>query len=225
VLANLLQKGLKMSNSLSHAPEMMPAKAKLGLKPWIIVLLAAAFYFSQYVLRVLPSVIKEDLMATFTISAATLGVLGSLFYYPYVAMQMPIGIIVDKFGSRVVASITIAFCALSSIILANANSVEFLYLSRFLLGLCAAASFVCSIKLATNWFPPHMLGMVVGLIQALGMFGAGTSGPMNSITESIGWRPVCWCLVAWPDVGRALPALSHHHRHPSPKRQPGSHTG
>lgn len=162
---------------------------------WLIWGLAAFFYFAQYVLRVVPSVIEADLREIFNISAGTSGLLGGFFYYPYIAMQVPIGALVDKFGARLLLGLAAAACAISAVLFVQANSLVTLFTSRFLLGLFSAAGFVCALKLARMWLPIYMFGLVVGFTQTLGMFGAGLGGPVSNINDAYGY-PIIFNTLA-----------------------------
>ena len=68
--------------------------------PWIICGLAALFYFYEFVLRVAPSVMVNDIMGQLGINAAQFGILTACYYYAYTPMQMLVGVLIDKFGPR-----------------------------------------------------------------------------------------------------------------------------
>lgn len=187
------------SNVCGSTPYFMmntnsPAKTSIPTIAWFIWGLGAIFYFAQYLLRVVPSVINEDLMALFEMSASLSGMLGGFFYYPYVAMQIPIGTIVDKYGSKRLLAMSAFVCAISACLFAVADSIITLFVSRFLLGLFSAAAFVCALKLARSLFPASLFGLIVGITQTLGMLGAGLDGPISHINENFGYHGIFWAL-------------------------------
>ena len=160
------------------------------LTPWIIWGLAAFFFFSHYVVRVTPGIIIDDLKRTFIdTTELEIGVLGAAFYLPYVLMQMPVGYLVDKFGPRLLLTVAVFLCGISSLLFASASVFDMAIASRVLLGFCSATAFVGALKLITNWFKPSQLALVVGITQALGMAGASIgNGLAPYLVSAIGWR-------------------------------------
>src|SRR5579871_5917934 len=70
--------------------------------PWMICIIGMLFYCYNYFLRVSPSVMQTDLTQTFHITATQFGTLAAFYYYAYTPMQLPAGLIYDKFGARFV---------------------------------------------------------------------------------------------------------------------------
>ncbi len=168
---------------------MSAPKPQFSLKPWFIWGLAAFFFFAHYVVRVTPGHISEELQLAFEISKSDLGILGMSFYIPYVLMQMPIGYLVDRFGSRALLTVAVFICSLSSFIFANSEYVSTAMLSRILLGFCSATAFIGALKLITVWFDARKLALLVGITQALGMVGAAVGGHLVPIlNDEIGWE-------------------------------------
>jgi len=160
------------------------------LTPWFIWGLAAFFFFAHYVVRVTPGQITEELQATFTdTSKMDIGILGSSFYLPYILMQLPVGYLVDRFGSRLLLTFAVFICSLSSLIFANADALHIAILSRVLLGFCSATAFISALKLTTVWFEPQKLALLIGITQALGMLGAATgAGLVPYMNHALGWQ-------------------------------------
>lgn len=157
--------------------------------PWLIWGLGAALFFSEYFGRVAPSVMVPELMHDFQVTAFALGGLSAFFYYPYIAMQIPVGMIVDRYGPHRLLSSTAVLCAGGCLLFAFANTLLLAQLGRALMGFGAAFAFVGALKLATNWFPPKRFGLLAGLTQALGMLGAAVGqAPMAWSVAQFGWR-------------------------------------
>lgn len=156
---------------------------------WTVFILAASLFFVEYFARISPSVMWLDLMRDFHVEAFALGSLSACFYYPYILMQVPVGMLLDKIGARFLLTFTGLCCAASCVLFGSAQSYEYAALSRVLLGFSAAFAFVGVLKLATNWFPPSRIGLLAGLTQGSGMLGASVSdGPMSIVTDHLGWR-------------------------------------
>ena len=160
-----------------------------SITPWLIWGLAAFFFFAHYVVRVTPGHISEELQSAFATTKFQLGLLGTSFYVPYVLMQMPVGYLVDRYGSRLLLTIAVLICSISCLIFASATVLSTAMLSRILLGFCSATAFIGALKLITVWFEPRQLALLVGLTQALGMVGAAVGGQMVPfLNDDIGWQ-------------------------------------
>lgn len=170
--------------------------SKLRFSPWIIWGLGATFFFAEYFARVAPSVIANDLMRDFQVNAAALGTMSAFFYYAYLGMQIPVGMLVDRFGPQRLLTIMALLSALSCMLFGSAQSIGAADASRFLFGFAASFAFVGSLKLATMWFPPERFGLLAGLTQALGMVGASMSGPVSYLVAVVGWRHTLWIMAA-----------------------------
>lgn len=165
------------------------------LTPWIIWGLAASFFFSHYVVRVTPGIIVDDLKLAFiNTTELEIGFLGAAFYLPYVIMQMPVGYLVDKFGPRLLLTVAVFLCGVSSLMFASASMLNMAIASRIVLGFCSATAFVGALKLITTWFKPSQLAMIVGITQALGMAGASIgNGLAPYLISAVGWRSAFTC--------------------------------
>ena len=161
----------------------------LQVKPWQLWLLGALLFFSEYVVRTSSSVMLTELMQAFTINAAGIGILSACFYYPYTMMQIPVGMIVDRYPPGRVLAIMAAIFALGVILFAVTDNFTLAIMARVMMGLSAAFAFVGALKLVTVLFSSRMLGFLTGLTQALGMLGAATgAGPVALAVEHFGWR-------------------------------------
>lgn len=161
----------------------------ISTRAWIIWLLGALFFLMEYFVRISPSVIPHQLMSTFKVNALALGGVSAFFYYAYLGMQIPVGFLVDKYGPRkLMVAATIA-CAIGNLLFAISTQIEWVYLSRFIIGFGAAFAFVGTLKLVTNWFDSRYFALITGITQALGMLGATIGdAPMAYIFGHFGWR-------------------------------------
>lgn len=157
---------------------------------WVIWGLAAAFYFSDYLARVAPGVMHKFLQYDLGgINEAQFGILTASFYIPYVLMQIPVGLTVDRTSIRGLLTSMSLVTALGCCVFGLANGLFIASLGRMLIGFSAAFAFVCTLRLATSWFPASMLGLLAGLTQALGMLGASAGqAPVSLLVSVVGWR-------------------------------------
>ena len=143
--------------------------------PWAMWGLGASAFFIEYLVRVAPTAIVPNLVETFNASSLDISAFAAYFLYAYVLMQIPVGILVDRFGARLCLSLSTAICAYSTFLFATTSSLPLAQFSRFLFGFGAAFALVGSLKLAIVWFRPQLFSIIVGLSQALGMIG-GAAG-------------------------------------------------
>ncbi|RMX01214.1 MFS transporter [Legionella jordanis] len=156
---------------------------------WIVWGLAAAFYFSDYMARVAPGVMHRSLQIDFGINEAGFGILTASFYFPYILMQVPVGLTVDRLSIRAILTVMSLITALGCGVFGLADGLAMASFGRMLIGFSAAFAFVSSLRLATSWFPPAMLGLLAGLTQALGMLGAAAGeAPVSFLVANVGWR-------------------------------------
>jgi MFS family permease len=156
---------------------------------WIVWGLAAAYYFSDYMARVAPGVMHKSLQSAFGISEAGFGLLTYSFYIPYIAMQIPVGLLVDRWSVRQLLTVMSVLTAVGCVIFGMADGLWMACVGRMLIGFSAAFAFISALRLATAWFPPAMLGLLAGLTQALGMLGAAAGeAPISFLVNQVGWR-------------------------------------
>lgn len=156
---------------------------------WLVWGLAATFYFSDYLARVAPGVMHRYLQIDFGINEAGFGILTASFYVPYILMQIPVGLTVDRLSIRGLLTTMSVITAIGCCIFGFANGLLIGSIGRMLIGFSAAFAFVCSLRLATSWFPPTMLGLLAGLTQSLGMLGAAAGeAPVSLLVSTVGWR-------------------------------------
>ena len=148
-------------------------KRRIDLFPWLVCGLGALFYCYEYFLRILPSVMTEDLLKMFNISGVAFGNLVAFYYYAYTPMQLPVGIMMDRFGPRKLLVFACLLCALGTYLFAHYN-LSTAQLGRFLVGFGSAFAFVGVLKLASIWFPPSRFAFIAGMATSLGMIGAMT---------------------------------------------------
>jgi MFS family permease len=156
---------------------------------WIVLSAGWAFYLYEYLLRVAPSVMTENLMADFGVMAAALGVLTSMYYLAYVPLQIPCGVIVDYWGPRKVVTISALLCMIGSILFAYSENLYMAQLGRLLIGAGSACAYISCMKIASTWFNPSMFSLIAGSSQMMGTIG-GTlgNGPLALVVNTFGWR-------------------------------------
>ncbi len=159
------------------------------IQPWFICVIGMFFYCYNYFLRVSPSAMQADLTQTFHITATQFGTLAAFYYYAYTPMQLPAGMIYDKFGARFVLFLACLTAVLGLGIFISADSLGIASAGRFLIGLGTAFAYIGVLKLASVWLPPTRFATVAGLTTALGMTsGALSQKYLIKIVEAIGYK-------------------------------------
>ncbi len=152
--------------------------------------LGALSFSYAFFQRVAPSVMVEDLMHDFNATAAILGNLSAFYFYAYASLQIPIGVMLDRWGPRRMLTAALLISAAGSIVYATADTLVMAYLGRLLIGGGAAVSFLGTLKLATFWMPPQRFSLITGSTMLAGMVGGiAAQAPLAAVVEITGWRP------------------------------------
>jgi MFS family permease len=183
---------------------------------WLICILGAVFYSYEYFLRISPSVMEGALRNHFDLSATGFGLLSAFYYYAYVPMQLPVGVLMDRFGPRRLLTLACFICVVGTFMFANTLIFGIAAAGRFLVGLGSAFAFVGVLKLATLWLPEDKLGFVAGLATALGTIGAMVGDNLlGGMVEWMGWQKTVYFTAVF-GVGLVIVlwfGIKDHQRH------------
>ncbi len=158
---------------------------------WFMWGLGAVFYLIGFYQRVAPAVMTTELMQDFAIGAAGLGNLSAFYFYSYVAMQAPTGILADRLGPRRLLAAGALVAGLGGLIFGFAPTMFWACAGRFLIGGSVAVAFVGMLKLAGNWFAPRQFALATGMALFCGIIGAVFAGvPLRLVVNLVGWRPI-----------------------------------
>lgn len=151
----------------------------------------AAGFFISILLRYINAVIAKDLAGDFALSAAELGLLTSAYFLVFAAFQIPLGVLLDRYGPRRVLAALLCFACAGALVFGAADGVATLALGRALLGLGVSGCLMGSIKAFTLWFPLSRLATLNGWILAIGALGAiSATAPVEALAGSFGWRVI-----------------------------------
>lgn len=182
---------------------------------WLMWGLAAAFYAYGFFQRVAPSVMVDDLMRDFALGGALLGSLSATYFYAYAAVQIPVGILLDRLGVRRMLVGAAFLAALGSLLFALAWSFALAAFGRAMVGAAVGAAYVGSLKLASLWFEPRRFGLMAGLTLTAGLLGAiGAQAPLALLVEAFGWRATALAAALLAFALAAAMALWVHDRLP-----------
>lgn len=140
--------------------------------PWIIWGIVGLYYLFEITLRVLPSTMRPQLTELFQINATQFGIFTSLYYVTYTWMQIPCGLIVDRFSIRKTLFVACLLC-ISGLLLIHATSyLPLAYAGRLIVGFGSAFAYVYTLKVASIWLPRNHFGLATCIADSLGMIGA-----------------------------------------------------
>ncbi len=166
------------------------------LSAYLIFFLAASFYLYEFILQVAPSVMAAPMMKTFQVSAEGFGVISAFYFYAYAPMQLPAGLLFDRYGPRKLMTGALLLCALGSFFFASTDSVVTASMGRFLIGIGSAFSFIGVLVLVSRWFPVQHFAILAGVAQSMSSVGAMFGEvPLAALIQQVGWRQASFILA------------------------------
>lgn len=187
----------------------------------IIFVIASCFYFYEFVMQVAPGVMAQTLMHDLLINATTLGVVSSCFYYSYSFMQFPGGILIDRFGVRIVLFVASGVCSIGVLLFGLATNEYVAAIARFIMGCGSSIAFISVLHISAAWFPIKYFALLTGITEMMGSLGAmGGSAPLTAMFNNFGWRKT---ILFFAIGGMVLSLLivffvRNHPRHESDKK-------
>ncbi|PJE17405.1 MULTISPECIES: MFS transporter [Legionella] len=184
----------------------MAISRKQALFGSLVCAVGAFFYCYEFVLRIIPGALQSELSAAFGhISATTFGQLSAFYYFAYSPMQLPVGMLMDRFGPRRLLTFACLCCTLGSWMFTNTTSIFIAGSGRFLVGFGSSFAFVGVLSLALHWLPRRYFSLVAGLITTLGMLGLVYGEvKITDIAITMGWHHVLGMMVT---IGAVLSVL------------------
>lgn len=158
-------------------------------RSWVALLIGGMFYCYQFLVRVSPNVMTDELMSSFAIDAAGLSFVLMWYYAGYVGMQIPLGVLMDKLGARRIIAAGAVLCGVSTYFFSIATTPYIAATGRFLIGMGSACGYIGTLKLGSQWFSRDKMPLVVGVTMMLGTIGASLGGlPLEYLNTHVGWQ-------------------------------------
>lgn len=162
-----------------------------------VLLPFAAGYYLSYLFRTINALISSHLVAEIGLGTADLGLLTSVYFLVFAAAQIPVGILLDRFGPRRVQSWLLLVAAAGSCLFAMSTGLPLLLISRAMIGLGVAAALTAGLKSIVLWFPTERVALLNGYMIMLGSLGAVTATtPAEHLLGWINWRQLFEVLAA-----------------------------
>lgn len=162
---------------------------KSTVRSWFIVIIAAFFFFYEFIQMNMFNSIAPALMNAFHVDAAKLGIMSSFYFIANVVFLFIAGMLLDRCATRRVILTALAICIIGTASLSFATSFSVACFCRFLTGIGSAFCFLSVIRLATRWFPPKKMALVTGVVVTMAMLGGFVSqAPMTLLAQAFHWR-------------------------------------
>lgn len=171
-----------------------------------IYLILLAGYVLSFVHRTAPAAIAGELSGAFAINSALLGVLAATYFYVYTVLQIPVGVLADTLGPRIIVTAGAVIAGAGSLLFGSAPVWEIAAAGRTLVGCGVAVTFIGLLKVCANWFPAERFATLNGIALLAGNLGAVAAGaPLAWLVTMASWRIV---FIGLGLVSLALAALT-----------------
>jgi sugar phosphate permease len=155
---------------------------------WAVFGILAIAYFFVYFHRVSPAVVSTDLQIAFGVSAASIALLSSVYFYAYAIMQLPSGILTDGLGPRKTVSIFTLMAAAGALLTGIASTFELVVAGRLLIGIGVSMIYIPTMKILASWYRENEFASLAGILLAIGNLGAlSAAGPLALVSSVLGW--------------------------------------
>ena len=172
----------------------MPPSLALGKNLRVFIPFALG-YFLSYLYRVVNAVLAPDLASELGIGPSELGLLTAAYFITFAAFQLPLGVLLDRFGPRKIESFLLIFAAAGAFVFSKAESVSGLVIGRALIGFGVSACLMAAFKAFVLWFRRERLPLINGIQMAAGGFGALTATtPVEAALGVTDWRGIFFIL-------------------------------
>ncbi|WP_316185291.1 MFS transporter [Bradyrhizobium sp. SZCCHNRI1003] len=167
--------------------------AERALPHWLLILRVflpfVAAYFLSFLFRTVNGTIAEQLLSEFHLGADDLGLLTSIYFLVFAAAQIPIGILLDRYGPRPVQGLVLLAAAAGAGLFAVSESFWLLLAGRALIGLGVAAALTAGLQAVILWFASERVPLLNGvMIMLAGLGAAAATVPAEYVLVAIGWR-------------------------------------
>ena len=200
---------------------------------WKIWSVMAAAYMVVFFHRLAAGVVRGDLTRDFGLSASAFGSLAAMYFYAYMAMQVPVGMLADTLGARATVTAGMLLAGAGSALFGLAPSPGWLFLGRFLVGIGVSTVFVSILKVQSQWFREREFATMSGVTALVGNLGGVLAqAPLAFAVAAFTWRTtflgiglfscllslLCWAFIRNRPQDRGWPALNEAQEGVTPPR-------
>jgi sugar phosphate permease len=190
---------------------------------WAIWGVMVAAYMVVFFHRLAAGVVRVDLVKDFGLSASAFGSLAAMYFYAYMAMQVPVGMLADTLGARATVTAGMVMAGLGSALFSLAPNPSLLFIGRFLVGIGVSTVFVSILKIQSQWFREREFATMSGVTALIGNLGGVLAqAPLAMAVAAFTWRTtflgiglfsgvlaaLCWIFIRNRPQDRGWPALN-----------------
>lgn len=158
-------------------------------RAWLVVIVAALFFFYEFIQMNMFNAISGHLLIAFNIDATQLGTMSSYYFIANVVFLFLAGFLLDRFSTKVIIVVSMLICIAGTAFFALSQSFAMATLFRFFTGIGSAFCFLSCIRLASRWFPAKRMGLVIGWIVTMAMIGGTVAQtPLTLLVQVVHWR-------------------------------------
>lgn len=155
----------------------------------LIYTVACLSYFFVYFHRTSSAVMVPELSSAFGILPASMGVLGSIYFYGYALAQLPAGLLADRFGARMTMTAFMLIAGVGAVLFGMAPTFQTALVGRFFVGLGVGFIYVPIMRLLADWYKRNEFATYSGILLAVGNVGAlASAAPLVYMMNGMGWR-------------------------------------
>src|SRR5215831_11019292 len=157
----------------------------------------AAAYLLSYLYRTVNAVISPELSTSLSVSASSLGLLTSAYFVAFAAMQLPAGMLLDRYGPRRVEPILLAIAGCGALAFASSEQLSGLVIARALIGIGVSVCLMAPLKGFASWYSAERQASLSGWIMVAGGIGAlASTAPLAAALSFVSWRTIFVILSA-----------------------------
>jgi sugar phosphate permease len=158
---------------------------------WLIWSVMVLAYLLVYFHRLTPGVLQSRLVDAFDLSATSFATLSSMYFYAYMIMQIPVGILADTLGARITVTSGMVITAAGSFMFGTAIYPAMAFAGRFIIGIGVSTVFVSILKINSRWFKEREFATMSGLTLLVGNAGGMLAQtPLAALVTVVSWRHV-----------------------------------
>ena len=158
-------------------------------RAWLVVMIAALFFFYEFIQMNMFNAISQSLMTAFNIDATQLGTMSSYYFIANVIFLFVAGMLLDRYSTKKIILSTLLICIIGTVFFALSTSIAMATFARFFTGIGSAFCFLSCIRLASRWFPTRHMALIIGCIVTMAMIGGTVAqAPLTILVEMFQWR-------------------------------------
>ena len=141
-------------------------------RAWLIVICAALFYTYQFIMRVSPNIMHDDITKNFGVDDSSFGFIVGLYYWGYSIMQLPMGVLMDRIGPKKIMTTACLGISIASVLFAYTKNIYLASFARLIMGVGAASGLMGALKLGSMWLESNKISIVTAITIGFGTIGA-----------------------------------------------------